>query len=83
MRFTLETAKQYENFIGGKWVKPAGNEYIDNISPMTGELFTSIPRQREADIELALDAAHKANDLLSRLSGPRGVWRLQAVGHRP
>src|ERR1700710_200537 len=52
--------KQYGNFIGGQWVKPVGNEYFDNISPITGESFTSIPRSREADIELALDAAHKA-----------------------
>src|SRR5580693_7738061 len=52
--------KQYANFIGGEWVKPVGGEYFDNISPITGEPFTSIPRSREADIELALDAAHKA-----------------------
>ena len=50
--------KQYQNFIGGEWVKPVGGEYFDNISPITGEPFTSIPRSREADIELALDAAH-------------------------
>src|SRR5580692_3891702 len=52
--------KQYGNFIGGKWVQPVGNEYFDNVSPITGEPFTSIPRSREADIELALDAAHRA-----------------------
>src|SRR5580658_614221 len=52
--------KQYANFIGGEWVKPVGGEYFDNISPITGEPFTSIPRSREADIELALDAAHRA-----------------------
>ena len=50
--------KQYGNFIGGKWVQPVGGEYFDNVSPITGEPFTSIPRSREADIELALDAAH-------------------------
>lgn len=60
--------KQYENFIGGQWVKPSGNEYFDNISPITGEPFTSIPRSREADIELALDAAHKAKDAWGRTS---------------
>ena len=58
--------KQYGNFIGGQWVKPVGGEYFDNISPITGEPFTSIPRSREADIELALDAAHKAQDRLGQ-----------------
>src|SRR5258707_5297344 len=52
--------KQYGNSIGGEWVKPVGGEYFDNVSPITGEPFTSIPRSREADIELALDAAHRA-----------------------
>src|SRR6516225_7796858 len=52
--------KQYGNFIGGEWVAPVGGEYFDNLSPITGEPFTSIPRSREADIELALDAAHRA-----------------------
>ena len=33
--------KQYGNFIGGQWVKPLGGEYFDNISPITGEAFTS------------------------------------------
>ncbi|RKP56020.1 aldehyde dehydrogenase [Pararobbsia silviterrae] len=60
--------KQYGNFIGGKWVQPVGNEYFDNVSPITGEPFTSIPRSREADIELALDAAHKAKAAWGRTS---------------
>jgi aldehyde dehydrogenase len=54
--------QQYQNFIGGAWVAPVGGEYFDNISPITGQPFTSVPRSREADIELALDAAHKAKD---------------------
>jgi aldehyde dehydrogenase len=60
--------KQYANFIGGEWVKPVGGEYFDNISPITGEPFTSVPRSREADIELALDAAHHAKTAWGRTS---------------
>ncbi|CAM8819660.1 Acetaldehyde dehydrogenase [Burkholderia pseudomallei] len=52
--------KQYGNFIGGEWVAPVGGEYFDNVSPVTGRPFTAIPRSREADVELALDAAHAA-----------------------
>src|SRR6201991_1598542 len=52
--------KQYGNFIGGEWVKPAGGEYFENIWAITGEAVTSISRSREADIELALDVAHRA-----------------------
>ena len=51
---------QYNNFIGGEWVAPLDGEYFDNISPITGLPFTSVPRSKAADIELALDAAHRA-----------------------
>lgn len=49
---------QYENYIGGKWVPPVGGEYFENISPITGEVFCTVPRSNKDDIELALDAAH-------------------------
>ena len=51
---------QYENFIGGEWVAPVKGVYFDNISPVDGKSFTRIPRSSAEDIELALDAAHKA-----------------------
>jgi aldehyde dehydrogenase len=52
----------YENFIGGKWVAPVDGRYFDNISPITGKTVCQIARSQAADIELALDAAHKAKD---------------------
>ncbi|MGR2921874.1 acetaldehyde dehydrogenase ExaC [Acinetobacter sp. 1125_18A] len=51
---------QYENFIDGKWVAPVKGQYFDNVSPVDGKAFTKIPRSSAEDIELALDAAHKA-----------------------
>ncbi|WP_130804684.1 acetaldehyde dehydrogenase ExaC [Acinetobacter ihumii] len=51
---------QYENFIGGQWVAPVKGEYFENLSPVDGKVFTKIPRSSVEDIELALDAAHKA-----------------------
>ncbi len=59
---------QYENFIGGKWVAPSDGEYFDNISPVDGNSFTKIPRSKEADIELALDAAWEAAETWNRSS---------------
>ncbi|MEP6901883.1 MAG: aldehyde dehydrogenase family protein, partial [Actinomycetota bacterium] len=52
--------EQYENFIGGEWVAPRGGEYFDNASPVDGKNFTRIARSTAEDIELAVDAAHKA-----------------------
>ena len=65
---TFPVKKQYANFIGGEWVKPVGGEYFDNISPITGEPFTSVPRSRAADIELALDAVHRAKSAWGKTS---------------
>ena len=54
--------EQYQNFIGGQWVAPVKGQYLDVISPVTGQVFTSVPRSSAEDIELALDAAHAAKD---------------------
>jgi len=55
-----EFKKRYENFIGGKWTPPVGGEYFANPSPVDGADFCEVPRSKAADIDLALDAAHKA-----------------------
>ena len=55
-----EFKKRYENFIGGQWTPPVGGEYFSNPSPVDGADFCEIPRSKAADIDLALDAAHKA-----------------------
>src|SRR6201996_8831854 len=51
---------RYGNFIGGEWVPPTSGNYFENITPVTGQAFTEIARSTEADINLALDAAHGA-----------------------
>ena len=52
--------ERYENYIGGQWVPPVDGEYLDNITPVTGEVFCQVARGKEADINLAIDAAEKA-----------------------
>ena len=61
---------QYENFIDGKWVAPVKGQYFDNVSPVDGKAFTKIPRSSAEDIELALDAAHKAKASWNKASPP-------------
>ena len=62
--------ERYDNFIGGKWVAPIEGKYFDNPSPITGKKLCSVPRSSAADIELALDAAHKAKDAWGKTSVP-------------
>ena len=64
----LPLRARYENFIGGKWVAPVEGKYFDNPSPITGKKLCQVPRSTAADIELALDAAHKARDAWGKTS---------------
>lgn len=59
---------QYENYIGGQWVAPVDGHYFDNVSPVDGQVFCKIPRSNEKDIDLALDAAHKAKEAWGKTS---------------
>lgn len=70
--FPLKLKKQYENFIGGEWVAPVKNEYYDNLTPVTGEVLCKVASSSTDDIELALDAAHKA----------KGEWGKMPVQQR-
>lgn len=49
-----------DNFIGGKFVPPVKGEYFDNMSPIDGKVFSKAAKSTKEDVELALDAAHKA-----------------------
>jgi aldehyde dehydrogenase len=60
--------EKYDNFIGGKWVKPVDGKYFENITPISGKPFCEVARSNEKDIELALDAAHAAKDAWGKTS---------------
>ncbi len=48
------------NYIGGGMVEPASGEYLDNIEPATGEVYSLIPDSDDRDVNLAADAASAA-----------------------
>ena len=52
--------QRYDNFIGGTFLPPVEGRYFDNPSPVDGSTLCDVARSDAADIELALDAAHKA-----------------------
>jgi aldehyde dehydrogenase len=74
--------QRYENFIGGDWVAPVAGEYFDNITPITGHKISQVPRSRAADIELALDAAHKAKDAWGKRSAAERADILLKIADR-
>ncbi|WP_370890644.1 aldehyde dehydrogenase family protein [Janibacter sp. GXQ6167] len=64
----IEVKERYDHYIGGKWVPPKSGDYFENITPVTGQVFTHIARGDADDIEAALDAAHAAADAWGRTS---------------
>jgi aldehyde dehydrogenase len=74
--------KRYDNFIGGEWVPPVDGEYMDNVTPVTGEVFTQVARSKEADVEKALDAAWAAADAWGKTSAAERALILHRIGDR-
>jgi aldehyde dehydrogenase len=58
----LTVKARYGNFIGGEFHAPVKGNYFVNHSPVTGEVIAEFPRSSAEDVELALDAAHRAAD---------------------
>ncbi|GGD37981.1 aldehyde dehydrogenase [Croceicoccus pelagius] len=73
---------RFDNFIGGKWVAPVKGQYFDNISPVTGKPVCQVARGTAEDIELALDAAHKAKDAWGRTSTTERANILNRIADR-
>jgi len=64
----VQFKSRYGNYIGGQWLDPVKGQYFDNVSPINGKEFCSIPRSSAEDIELALDAAHAAKEAWGKTS---------------
>ncbi len=67
------------NYIGGELVAPLSGEYIDNIEPATGQVYSLIPDSTEADVEAAVEAAEKAFPLWSGLSTAERAAHLERL----
>ncbi|UXY11110.1 aldehyde dehydrogenase [Kosakonia sp. ML.JS2a] len=70
--FPLALKARYDNFIGGDWVAPLAGEYYPNLTPVTGQPLCEVASSGPQDIDLALDAAHKA----------RAAWGAMSVQAR-
>ena len=73
---------RYENWIGGEWVAPVKGNYFENVSPVTGKVFCEIARGTSEDIDLALDAAHKASPAWGKTSVAERALILNRIADR-
>ena len=72
----------YDNWIGGKWVPAVKGQTFENISPVTGKVICTVARSTAEDVELALDAAHKAKDAWGRTSAAERSALLLKIADR-
>jgi aminomuconate-semialdehyde/2-hydroxymuconate-6-semialdehyde dehydrogenase len=56
------------NYIDGELQAPASNQYLDNVDPATGEVYSLIPDSDEKDVQKAYEAAEKAFPAWSKTS---------------
>jgi aldehyde dehydrogenase len=80
--YPVTIRKQYQNFIGGEWVAPASGQYFENVTPVTGEVLCEIPRSNAADVDRALDAAHKAKTAWGKTSPAARSQMLMQIAQR-
>ncbi|MDN4494062.1 aldehyde dehydrogenase [Ureibacillus aquaedulcis] len=73
---------KYDNYIGGKWTPPVRGQYFENVTPVTGKVFTEVARSTEEDIELALDAAHEAKEAWGKTSVAERAIILNKIADR-
>ena len=67
--------KKISNYIAGKHCEPHNNEYIDNVDPATGEVYSLIPNSSSEDIEKAVLASQEAFPLWSSM----GIEKRSAI----
>lgn len=71
--------EKLQNYINGQWESPRTDQYLNNIDPSTGKVYSLIPESGKEDVELACRAAEEAFPLWSRLTNKERSAHLMAI----
>lgn len=52
--------QRIQNYIGGELIAPTSGQYLNNINPAEGQVYSLVPDSDERDVALAADAARAA-----------------------
>jgi (Z)-2-((N-methylformamido)methylene)-5-hydroxybutyrolactone dehydrogenase len=52
--------KKHQMLIDGAWVNPSSHDWFESTNPFTAKPWALVPRGSKADVDLAVEAAHKA-----------------------
>jgi len=79
---SLQLRPVYGNFIDGAFLPPVDERYFEAVSPVDGRPYARIPRSTLRDVNLALDAAHRAFPTWSRSSASERSLILLKIADR-
>jgi len=79
---TISIKSRYENWIDGKFSPPVRGQYFSNPTPITGQHLCDVARSTAEDVELALDAAHRAAPAWGRTSATHRAIILNKIADR-
>ncbi len=66
---------EIQNYLGGEFFGPVNGNWLDNVNPATGEVYSRLPDSDAADVQLAVTAASAAFPNWSRMSAAeRAYW---------
>jgi alpha-ketoglutaric semialdehyde dehydrogenase len=69
---TAASAREFKNFINGRWVAPQTGEFYENRNPAnTDEVIGQFPRSSQADIDEAVSAARAASKAWRLVPAPK------------
>ncbi|MCT2007462.1 aldehyde dehydrogenase family protein [Micrococcus lylae] len=78
----VEFKPRYEHYIGGEWVAPKKGQYFENITPVTGKVFTEVARGTAEDIDAAIDAGWAAFEAWGKTSATERSTILLKIADR-
>jgi aminomuconate-semialdehyde/2-hydroxymuconate-6-semialdehyde dehydrogenase len=71
--------QKIENYINGELKAPKNGQYLNNIQPATGEVYSLIPDSDEKDVAEAVDAAKQAFPIWSTMPVQKRVDILMRI----
>lgn len=57
----LGMTTEYQMYINGAWVPAASGEVLETTNPYTGAVFATFPKGSRQDVDVAVQAAHRAS----------------------
>ena len=77
----LDGQKKYRAFVDGKWVPSSDGAWVPVTNPADGSVIAHVPALTRADVERAIDVAHKARRKLRDIPAIHRIEILEKAAH--